>query len=554
MCRRAAERAWYNWRVPPPVSGEIHEIVRSLFEERSLADRMRGRDHRPECLGRLAALREIHVVPYLLPLIAADDALTPHAARTLAVLLQDVTPAQLAWIDEQARHGSEWTWRNAWRELAPGTVSRLAQATSLDTTAIGLLASHRDGFVRAAAVEALAARVDGGELPFLSLRANDWVDPIAARARQVLLDRLRPENRLAVLKALPFIARVVGQRRRDHRDIKRALDSVLVSDGGADVLAHVSGFGPAVRRLAYERLIGSVTSADSPVVDAALVEGDAVTRIRALRAMASAAAVEQRAATFERLLRHDPVPSVRRLALTLLSDRLPDRVPGLFPDVLFDRAASVRELARFVARTQRLPLAPRDIYIGGLTSAQPRQVTAAIAGLGEVGTPEDAARLAAHLDSRRPRDRRTALRALGRLDPGRAVPAAVDALTDEAPSVRAAAVQCLSARPAGLDFAAVSQRRRSSSDPRARRDILRVFLGAPKWEAAAGLLDALADPDDAVRAVARRFLDRWLERFNRSHTLPTAAQRERVRTLLGGAASGLPERTAAALRFVIERA
>jgi hypothetical protein len=48
--RRAAKRAWYNWRVPPPVSGEIHEIVRSLFEERSLADRMRGRDRRPEYL------------------------------------------------------------------------------------------------------------------------------------------------------------------------------------------------------------------------------------------------------------------------------------------------------------------------------------------------------------------------------------------------------------------------------------------------------------------------------------------------------------------------
>ena len=85
------------------------------------------------------------------------------------------------------------------------------------------MASHANGFVRAAALEVLAQCAGGQEIPFFSLRANDWVEPVAARASELLLSRLRPDNRHAVLNALPFIVRVIGQRRRDHIEIERSL-------------------------------------------------------------------------------------------------------------------------------------------------------------------------------------------------------------------------------------------------------------------------------------------------------------------------------------------
>src|SRR5690606_13058792 len=100
--------------------------------------------------------------------------------------------------------------------LAPAAIARLAQAHELDASIIGLFASHANGFVRAAAVEVLAQYNCGQEIPFLSLRVNDWVEPVAARASELLVSRLRPDNRHAVLNALPFIVRVLGQHRRDH--------------------------------------------------------------------------------------------------------------------------------------------------------------------------------------------------------------------------------------------------------------------------------------------------------------------------------------------------
>ena len=547
--------ACYNRRVPPPVSGEVHELVRSIFAERSLADRLRGRDHRPGCLARLAALGEIRVVPDLLPLLAADDALTPHAARTVAGLLRDVTPVQLAWIDEQARHGSEWQpWRNVWRELTPGAVSRLAHAAALDTVAIGLLASHRNGFVRAAAIDALGERDDGRALPFLVLRANDWVGPVAARARELLLARLRPENRSAVLDALPFIVRMLGQRRRDHADVERAVAAVLSADAGREALARIGAFGAFVRRFVYTRLLDAQPAPAAAVLDAALHDSDVAIRRHALRALVGDISTQADAATLERILRDDPAASVRTLALTLLAERRPDRVGALLPDAILDGAASVRDLARFLARAHRVPVVPLDVYRRGLGSTAPRQVTAAIAGVGEVGGREEAALVAAHLDAPVARRRRAALRALARLNPEGGARAALLALADQTPTVRSLAVYILGARGAVADFAEVGRRVRAVPDPRARRDLLQVWARAPKWEAVAVLLDAVADADGDVRARAAGHLARWVDAFNRSQTAPTADQRARIVERLDAAAPSLPEATAQALRFVIARA
>ena len=96
---------WVDQRltVSPPISDEISRLVRSLFEKRSLFDRVRRQDHRFLTLKQIAESREIRVVPTLLPLVAADDTLAPHVAAVIAELVRDATAVQLSWLDEQVR-------------------------------------------------------------------------------------------------------------------------------------------------------------------------------------------------------------------------------------------------------------------------------------------------------------------------------------------------------------------------------------------------------------------------------------------------------------------
>jgi HEAT repeat protein len=538
--------------VSPPISDEVNRLVRSVCEERSL-DRVGGQDHRLASLSQIAESREVRVVPDLLPLLAVDDSLAPHVARTIADLVRDVSPVELSWLDEQVRHSSyAYNWPSAWHQLAPGAVSRLAQMAALDTTVIGLLASHANGFVRAAALEVLAQRAGGEELPFLSLRANDWVEPVAARAGELLLSRLRPDNRQAVLKALPFIVRVLGQRRRDHAEIERAIRAVLLSDGGKDALARATGFTTPVRRMMYELLTSGGTAVQRYLIHAALNDSDAVVRARAIRSVVTDTGFEHRATILERLLRDDPVPAVRRLILAVLSEYMPERVGGLFPDVLLDRAASVRGLARFVARTHHLPIDAREVYVRALAGSLPRRLSAAIEGVGETGTQADAGLIAPFLGGNRPRIRRAALRALAKLDPERAVSSAIAALADDASSVRSAAVDILSTNANRVDFEIVSRRIRSLSDAHVRMTLLRVFVDAPKWEAPVFLLEAVTDPDGGVRTFACRLVDRWIDTFNRNQTQPTAKQLQRIGALLDAVGSRMPEETAKMLRFSIK--
>ena len=535
----------------PLISDDAVRLVRSLFAGRSLLDRVRRRDPRIAVLRQIVDSREVGVVPDLLMLLAADAALVPHVARTIADLVGNATPAQLSWLDEQVRHGSyAHYWTNAWRTLAPEAISRLAQAHGFDASVVGLVASHPNGFVRAAALEVLARQTSGQEIPYLSLRANDWVDSIAARARELLISRLRPDNRQTVLDALPFIVRVPARQRRDHREIARAFTAVLLADGGEDALARHRAFDTPVRRAMYE-LLTAGGAVSERVLRAGLTDADPVIRARAIRSVAADPAFEDRGAILEGFLRDDPVPAVRRLTLTLLSQHVPERIAAVFPHVLLDRAASVRGLARFVAGTHHVAVIPRAVYIEALVGRTPAGPAAAIEGVGETGTSEDADLVAPFLSGNRPRIRRAAVRALATLDAERARAAAIAALSGDAASVRAAAVHVLSRTARGVDFDLVHRRVRAHSDPRARRNLLRVFLAAPKWEAPAFLLEALTDPDDGVRSFAARLVGRWVDTFNRNQTQPTAQQLQRLGALLDLVASRMPEDTAKMLRFSI---
>jgi hypothetical protein len=101
--------------VSPPISDEIIRLVRSLFEARSLLDRVRRQDHRFATLKQIADSREVRVVPDLLPLLAADETLAPHVAAVISELVRDLSAVQLSWLDEQVRHGSYARyWSNAW--------------------------------------------------------------------------------------------------------------------------------------------------------------------------------------------------------------------------------------------------------------------------------------------------------------------------------------------------------------------------------------------------------------------------------------------------------
>ena len=528
----------------------INRLLHVLFQPRSLRDRVRGDSERHECLEEIAASGDVRIVPVLLPMVAADDALSERAAGTIAHLMRGISPAQLASLDEQVRRES---YDYAWRRLSPETVTRLSRTRAFDLVVIGLFCSHRNGFVRATALDCLAGLRDGREIPILTLRANDWVAPVAARATALLMERLRPDNRHTVLATLPFFVRLLGSRRRDHQELLQTLRSVLLSDGGDEALRWAGRFDTLVRRHLYDLLDNAGTDAEWRVVRAGLNDPDAVIRVRTLRRLASSESVDDPAAILEGFLSDDSVPAVRQTALSLLSVRAPDRMAAVVPSALLDRAARVRGLARVLVLEHGLAVVPRDIYIQLLTRAATSGLAAAIEGVGETGTRADLALIAPFLHDSSARVRRAALRAAIVLDVDVAIPNASAALVDEVRSVRTMAVRILRLHASRVDFEMVNRRLQTVTDPAARRTLLPLLGAAPKWEAAVYLLQALSDPREDVRTVASSLLDSWLANFNRNQVPPSPVQLLQIHRLLAIVGGELSTEAAKLLRLSIGR-
>jgi len=507
-------------------------------------------DARPPDLESLAATGEYRAVPDLLPLLVAGDALSPAVARTISTLVSGVSPSQLNWLDAEARrfYSVEFGVGN-WFSLAPGVVPDLCRAIRPHWRAIGILASHPNGFVRQIAVRELGRSTDGTEIPFLTLRANDWVTEVADTAGDLLAARFVPANRAAVVNALPYIVRMLGHRRQDHHRLVDALGAVLISDDGRDAIATIRTSDRAVARAGYALLFDLLPT--HAVVEAALAEPDPVARRQAVRRLPAIGDPSTTAERLARLVSGDRAPSVRHEALALLERCDASRARAVRPHALLDRSAAVRGLARFLASRLDPSLDVRGLYLEALEQGAAATLPAAVLGLGECGTKADGDLVRPLLTADLPRLRRAALQTTASLDPDRVLPLATAALEDSSSGMRSTALRILRRQAYRVDFAALARRMPSVVDSRARKGFLMLFAEAPKWDAAVFLLTALGDPDRGVRDHASDLLDTWVARFNRRHTAPTPAHLHEIRESLDRHASALRGETAGFLRSII---
>ena len=496
-------------------SADITTLLELLREPVPSANPEAALESRRQALGTLTGLRDVRVVPSILHLLAPGDPLREPAQDAITFLLYRLTPASLAWVDWQARNYTYAYGEDAWWRIRPQDVAGITSSASSSVT--GILASHPNGFVREAAVDALGSASDGVEMPFLALRANDWVPAVAG-------------------KAAAHLAEAIGR--------------TLVSDSGvAAVLERVETFDSGVRRFVFRFILAGITSPGDPALVTALADTDPPVRRLAVQQLER---MDDRnvAQTLERLATRDPMPSVRREAMAILTRSNPDRLRHLLPDLLLDRAAAVRNLTRYLVRTLHVAVVPRDLYLDSLAATSLRRLTAAVSGIGETGNQTDVPLLVPFLSAESPSLRRAALTAMARLDADAAASSAVSALTDASLGVRNAAADVLRENRSVVDWVAVNGAWRKLPETADRMRLLRILSAAPKWDAAVYLLEHLDEPDSAVHECASRLLGGWLLRFNQTQSQPTAAHLERIRQALDAGAARMSENLVRELRTI----
>lgn len=510
------------------------QLIQSLYAKKRLWDRFAYRDLQDEIIRKIGAAGEPAAIPDLLPiLMTANRKSALTCAEAIQHLLMQLKPADFVRFDEYVRQ-AYYTWAGdlqPWHSIKAADIAYLAGTGKVSVSLLGIASCHRNGYIREEAVRELGRIETGAELPFLLLRANDWVGAIRLSARTLITSRVRPDYARHFLDWLPLVIRLSKTSRDDQSWILDAVQKLLQ---GSDVRETLyKGFESRdyrVRRFCFEvalRLSGTELVA---TMHLAFENEDPQVRKSAAERL-DVALPSPILQEFLVRARNDPWMPVRRKALHLFAEKYPSEAEGEFHAALLDSNVAIREEAQYFFR-QKGTLELRSHYSAMLQTPAGAQLAASISGLGEVGEPNDSTLIERFTPNASPRVRVAAIRALGRLSPNSRLEQFLRALDDPSAKVAREALLALSKKANSIGGQRLWEAYSSARYPHGKRCALYLLARVSKWDSITFLIQSLTDEDSSLVELSKNYITRWFARYNRSFVAPTADQLATLRGVL----------------------
>ena len=509
-------------------------LIESLYVRKRLWDRFVQPSAPDEVIRQIADAGEPAVIPDLLPiLIMGDRKAILASANAIHRLLGQLKPADFARFDEFVRQSySEWrARREPWYSMNPKDVGHLASLGEMSVSLLGIASCHTNGYVREAAVRELGKTETGAELPFLIIRANDWVPEIRSSARNLLLNRIRLDYIHHVVAWLPLALRLGKMSRDDHSAIVEAVRALFSSPDVRETLHE--GFESQdqfVRRFCFELAMNSTGADRLSVLQRAFGQSDIQVRKAAIHKL-RAIPPSSRSKGILIQAKSDNCAAVRREALQIFAEHYPDEAAQEFQSALLDTNSAVREEAQYYFQ-KKSTVDLRAYYSGTLQDSNGQGLCAAVAGLGETGLPKDSQLLERLLHDQSSRVRAAALHAIGKLGADAYFEKFVLALDDASSKVTREALIVLSKKPNSVGGQRLWEIYERCRYPHGRRGALFLLARINKWDSITFLVQSLTDQNDSFVDLSRRYISRWFARYNRSFATPTPEQISRLRNVL----------------------
>lgn len=481
--------------------------------------------------GEAAAISSL--VHYLLSDIA-DVRLA--AARGLSLLLSPLSDEELLQLDWDVRdswEGGRGTAGFEWRKLKADDVDALAADPVSRIAVLGLLSCHPNGFVRESAVRLLAEISDGSELPYLLIRLNDWVTPVAEAAATAVKQRLTEPYLPHLLRHFALILRLPQLGRRNLSDFARLFVDLLTSLENHAVLAEVIRTpNRALRRGIVRMILRRQGAAACRIVRDGLASEDAIIRLWCAREVAACFGTDEALlnSVFETLVGDRSMP-VRRQALRVAAKLRPQSEREIWRGSLLDPSVAIRELAQVRLRT----LGGVDVAeFYRMTLLQDPQSLPALSGLGEKGDARDLATLRTYLSHAVPKYRSAALRGIARIAAANAFTELVDGLCDMSPKVVRLSAKLIRDRLSTADVSRIYAVVRQATWRHSRFAALGLIFEAGKWRSMPWMIKAIEHWDQETCEEAARLFEMWFTPpyVNRVFTRPSADEWQAIQNAL----------------------
>ena len=503
-------------------------------------------------LEQLVECRELAAIPHIVPMlvIGAEDEVTA-GARAIDTLLSCATPEDLVRLDETLRSSGVFAslyYEDGRRKLKSHEIARWVGPGEPGISLLRLSSFNPNGFIREAAVGRLSLIEDGSELPYLLIRLNDWVMEVRKAAETAVLSRIGSDYIDHFIKNLALVVRLESARRTDHGTVMQRIAQLLSAPASRPSLLNGLNAGPRIIRRACFRFVTTGRSPD--ILRKALDVKDPVIRLWATRLLRGTLPEHELEPVLLKLSRDRSAP-VRREALREWADLHPAGVAEQLRMALMDSARSVREEARFHLHRMSDPDLAR-FYRDALATDSVKTLAVALFELGETGGPADVELVLPYLSHPTAKIRRTSIHTLMKLGGRRFVDAVFDMVLDASAGVSTQARRAILPYVATIGAGRLWSSLQEVTATHARLNLLRLIAALPKWESIGYLVLALRHEEPAIPAMAARYVVRWDVRFNRSQSVPSLDQLNRLETALSYSTEGLSEKTLRTIRFAVD--
>jgi HEAT repeat protein len=526
------------------------DFIKRLFEVLFSFKTAPAPDRATQLLSTITSATEPRQIFDLLPLLFDNDrVVADEVAATISRLLIASDTDVLALLDVEARvrmsGGHVYRWNHGERVSFEYLESFGAQSPML----LALFSFHCSGYVRQEAIARLARYSTHAGMPFFLLRTADWVPIVSQTAEQIVRLRLSPDYAKVIIRSLPLVYRLQKRSRGKGEQLLHEIEELLKKpEAKMELFNGMTSTNLAVRRACFNLAAGCAMEDVPEILELALGDADTLIRLRAAKRVVSDISMELRPRFVARMMRDRYAP-VRLEALRLMAGKKTTSVGDELQSALLDSHPSLREESRRLLSSSGT-YDFRGFYRDALKLNKPKALAAAVAGLGETGSRDDAEILLTFVSDQHISIRKAAVQAVSNLSGNEYLAVFMDALKEPAPGVSKQARKALSRRARMLNGDQLWELLSSAAHHHTKINTLSLLSQLPKWDSVTFLLACLCANDPEIAEISRRYIARWLFIFNGSFTTPTAGQIRSFREALDRCGDQLDETTQRALLFV----
>ncbi len=302
-----------------------------------------------------------------------------QAGHAIRKQLECLTLGQMIGLYERFRTFTSLEWSIDWSSLSPKSILRALRGKEQreERKYVLILGTfHPNGYFRERCMEELAK--ERGALPYLILRANDWVKPVREKAFFLLNSYIASCSIEEVLLSMPALEKLECSGRRSDeqlqglkRRIFAKLEQVLKGEGWRDIWPEDFSVRKSLYRMAAGQGILSMEQMDEWLCR----EKDSFGMAMLIRGILSHpdCTLEQA----EKYLTY-PNAQIRKCALAYRYEHLKNSWPGL-ESMLLDSGRGVRDYASYILE-KHTNLDIRGYYLSHLGDERPDY---AVLGLSE---------------------------------------------------------------------------------------------------------------------------------------------------------------------------